>query len=156
MSKSILQTYYVYDPNVGDELGNLRVNSNENGKFVLATPQMIQYWIDQGLMGTEPISKLSETSRAFLDQVTRGRSKNNDETPKRVPKYSRATQSGAPNFAGMPASVRNRKRVARDKAGKEKQEPYTDTSSTNPQPVTPPRGVDERPDRAPPPTTPQR
>lgn len=99
---AILQTYYVYDPGVSDELGGLRVQTNDKGKFVLATPQMIQYWVDQGLLGDKPLGEISGEGRVVLDQITRGRTKDPDTAPKRVPRYSKAAQSGAVQFAGQP------------------------------------------------------
>ena len=103
----ILQKFYVYDPNVaeGDEFGALRVMGGDDGIHVLAQPTNIQYWIDQGLAGRAPLSQASEAGKKLLAQITRGRSESDDE-PKRVPRYSRATQSGAPQFAGTTASVR--------------------------------------------------
>jgi hypothetical protein len=96
----ILQKFYIYDPsvNAGDEFGRLRVLEDDNGKHVLAPPLTMQYWIDQGLAGNDPLNSLSDNHKKLLAQVTRGRSES-DEEPKRVPKYSRAMQSGAPSFA---------------------------------------------------------
>ena len=133
----ILQKFYVYDPNVneGDELGALRVMGGDDGIHVLAQPSNAQYWIDQGLVGREPLGKLGEGAKKLLAQITRGRSESDDE-PKRVPRYARATQSGAPEFAGKPVSVRaniskakslkmarNETRVAANKVVPEKPKP---------------------------------
>jgi hypothetical protein len=111
----VLTKFYVYDPavNVGDELGRLRVREdedNENGKYILASPMQVQYWIDQGLLGTDPISKLGEASKALLKQITRGRSE--DEEPGRLPRYSKQMQSGEPQFAGTMAAMRRKKAMA--------------------------------------------
>jgi hypothetical protein len=95
-----LQEYYVYDPSVSDELGGLQVRKREKDKFVLATPTMMKYWVDQGLAGLIPLDKLSEEGKQMLAQVTRGRSENPDKRPIRVPRYNKAAQSGSPQFAG--------------------------------------------------------
>ena len=110
----ILQKFYVYDPNVneGDEFGGLRVMGSDDGIHVLTQPTSAQYWLDQGLIGRAPLSQLEGGAKALLAQLTRGRSESDDE-PKRVPKYSRATQSGAPEFAGKPVSVRAKLSKAR-------------------------------------------
>jgi hypothetical protein len=115
----VLQKYFVYDPGVhaGDELGGLRVLDNEDGLHVLASPLQIQYWIDQGLLGSDPLSKLGDSHKKLLGQITRGRSESDDD-PKRVPKYSRRTQSGAPSFAATPASVRMKERQKAAKKAK--------------------------------------
>jgi hypothetical protein len=112
MKHSILQKYYVYDPGVhaGDELGSLRVLTSEEGLFVLAAPQQVQYWFDQGLLGAEPASKLSAPGKKFLAQITRGRSENPDDKPKRVGRYSKLAMLGAPAYA-VPASSRMKKKV---------------------------------------------
>ena len=113
----ILQKFYIYDPNVseGDELGGLRVMGGDDGIHVLAMTGMVQYWVDQGLAGRAPLSEVSEGGKKLLAQITRGRSESDDE-PKRVPRYSRATQSGAPQFAGTTASVRAK--ISKAKAGR--------------------------------------
>jgi hypothetical protein len=94
-----VQKYYIYDPHVGDELGSIRIKTDDDGKHVLASPTWAQYWIDQGLMGTDPLTKLKEPQKKMLAQVTRGRSTNPDELPPRLPKYSKLSQSGMPRFA---------------------------------------------------------
>jgi len=133
MKQVILQKFYVYDPGVraGDELGGLRVIKEEDKKngdkaenlHVLAMPQMVQWWIDQGLAGREPLSKLSDKSKKVLSQITRGRSANPDDDPKRVPKYDKKAQSGAPSFAlSSPSAERmNKRKRDRAKAKKDKQ-----------------------------------
>jgi len=115
----VMQKYFVYDPGVhaGDELGGLRVHDGDDGLHVLASPLMIQYWIDQGLIGTDPVSKLKNGAKKLLAQITRGRSESDDD-PKRVPRYSRRTQSGAPSFAATPASVRQKERNKARRAAK--------------------------------------
>jgi hypothetical protein len=115
----VLQKYFVYDPGVhaGDELGGLRVHENDDGLHVLASPLMIQYWIDQGLLGSDPLSKLKDGHKKLLAQITRGRSESEDD-PKRVPRYSRRTQSGSPSFAATPASARLKQRKAAAKKAK--------------------------------------
>jgi hypothetical protein len=99
----ITQKFYVYDPgvNAGDELGGLRVredDKDDKGKYVLASPLQIQWWIDQGLLGDKPFGEVSASQKKLVAQVTRGRSES-DEEPKRVPKYSKLAQSGTPGFA---------------------------------------------------------
>jgi hypothetical protein len=104
----------------GDELGGLRIledKDNDGALHVLASPLQIQYWIDQGLLGTGTLDKLSDSQKKLLSQVTRGRSESDDE-PRRVPKYSKQVQSGAPQFAGTLASASGRMK-ARNKAAKE-------------------------------------
>jgi hypothetical protein len=107
----VLQKYFVYDPGVhaGDELGGMRVHDSDEGLHVLASPMQMQYWIDQGLLGTSTLDKLSDGHKKLLGQITRGRSESDDD-PKRVPKYSKRTQSGSPSFAATPASVRMKER----------------------------------------------
>ena len=97
----ILQPFYIYDPNVGDDLGGLKVHDGDDGRHVLASPQMAQYWMDQGLLGREPVSKLSGAAKSLLKQITRGRSEDNESTPKRVPKYNKKIQSGKPAMVVM-------------------------------------------------------
>ena len=118
----ILQKFYIYDPgvHVGDEFGGLRVMQDEkkngdkspgDGLYILAMPQMVQWWFDQGLVGREPLSKLSGPGKKMLAQITRGRSENPDDDPKRVPRYSKQAQSGSPVFAlSSPAVERSKKR----------------------------------------------
>ena len=112
-----LRKYFIYDPAVavGDEVGGLRVmDEGDDGLHVLAPPQMVQYFRDQGLLGSEPLAKISAAAKTLLAQVTRGRSE--DEVPARLPKYSREMQSGAPAFAGTPARTRLKK--ARQDSGR--------------------------------------
>lgn len=145
-SPRILQKFYIYDPNVGDELGGLRVmdekdqkgNVREGRRHVMAVMQQVQYWIDQGLVGDKPVGEISDKHRKLLEQITRGRSKNNDEDPKRLPRYDRRIQSGAPMFAGVAGYEKTQKqrrdiRKTRSHKGG-KQEPYTSTNPDNPQP----------------------
>ena len=118
-----LRPFYIYDPNVPDTLGGLQVKEDDKGKFVLATPQMIQYWVDQGLLGDKPFSEISGAAKKLLSQITRGRSDdNNSELPK-LPKYSKATQSGAAAFALQPLiASRKKRRQDSKKNGKKKPE----------------------------------
>jgi hypothetical protein len=122
---AILQKFFIYDPAVyaGDELGGLRVMPGDDGLHVMAQPLSVQYWVDTGMAGREPLSKLSEAGKKLLAQNTRGRSESDDE-PTRVPRYSRATQSGAPGFAGhvsqLSGSARQKKR-SKDAATKTKE-----------------------------------
>jgi hypothetical protein len=125
----ILQKFYVYDPgvHVGDEFGGLRVVKEDktDNLHVLAVPQMVQWWIDQGLAGREPLSKLSAGGKKVLSQITRGRSENPDDDPKRVPRYDRRTQSGTPSFAlSSPTTQRaNKRRKDRQKDRKKDDKP---------------------------------
>jgi hypothetical protein len=122
----ILQKFYVYDPNVPDELGGLRVlsdkddkgNDKEGTKHVLAISQQVQYWIDQGLVGDKPVGEISEAHKKLLAQITRGRSEDNDTAPKRVPKYDKVTQSGSPLFAGRPTRAKKKKNNNKKPAAK--------------------------------------
>jgi hypothetical protein len=135
----ILQKFYVYDPNVSDTLGGLRVlqdkddkgNAKDDTNHVLAVSQQVQYWVDQGLMGEKPVGEISASHKKLLAQVTRGRSEDNDADPKRVPKYDRRTQSGSPAFAATPA---------RRKRQKEKQKAKKEGKKPAPKPTPPPLG----------------
>jgi len=96
-----VQKYYFYDPSVreGDEIGGYRVQKDDDGLHVKSSPTWAQYYIDQGMMGMNPLSKLPEKQKKFLAQTTRGRSTKPDELPKRVPRYDKLMQSGAPRFS---------------------------------------------------------
>ena len=123
----ILQKFYVYDPNVPDLLGGLRVLSDrddkggekEGTKHVLAVLQQVQYWVDQGLLGSKPVGEISDKQKKMLAQITRGRSEDNDTEPTRVPRYDRRTMSGSPGYA-MTAPRRTKKKAPakKDKAPK--------------------------------------
>jgi hypothetical protein len=123
----ILQKFYVYDPNVPDELGGLLVredkddkgNVKEGTKHVLAVIQQVQWWVDQGILGEKPVGEISAAHKKLLAQVTRGRSEDNDETPKRVPRYDRVTQSGSPLYAGSPGRPKRKPKKDKDKAKKQ-------------------------------------
>jgi hypothetical protein len=141
----ILQKFYIYDPNVPDTLGGLRVlserddkgNDKENTRHVLAVPQQVQYWVDQGLLGEKPVGEISESHKKLLAQVTRGRSEDNEKEPARLPKYSKATQSGALSFAGQPSAVNLKKQKERRKEQRKKTNPTPKpTPSQTPPPVT--------------------
>jgi len=114
----ILQKFYIYDPNVPDILGGMRVheetddkgNVKENTKHVLAVTQQVQYWIDQGLVGEKPVGQISAAHKKLLSQVTRGRSDDNESMLPRIPKYDRKIQSGHPGMAGHPAMTSRKKR----------------------------------------------
>jgi hypothetical protein len=133
-----MQKYYIYDPavNPGDELGGLRVKKDDKGTHVLASIIQIRYWIDQGLLGEKPVSELSSAAKNLLKQITRGRSEDNDTDPKRVPKYSRQMQSGAPIYAGVLAERRKyeQKQAKLLKAEHKKAE----KKKTNSKPAAPP------------------
>jgi hypothetical protein len=154
----ILHKFYIYDPNVSDTLGGLTVkqdrddkgNPKEGTKHVLAVAQQVQYWIDQGLMGDKPVGEIGEAAKKMLAQVTRGRSEDNDADPKRIPRYDRRIQSGAPMFAGVGGYSG---RQTRSHKGK-KQEPFTSTNPDNPQAQAKPEGGPR--DKRVPPTTPPR
>lgn len=132
----IVQKFYVYDPNVRDELGGLRVHSEKDDKghvkdgtrHVLAVTQQVQYWLDQGMLGEKPLSEISGSVKKLLAQVTRGRSVDNDADPKRVAKYDRKAQSGSPIFAGQPLHRRAKKKPAK-KNGNHKSETKRQPSS---------------------------
>jgi hypothetical protein len=123
-----MQKFYVYDPNIPDELGGLRVysdkddkgNPKEGTKHVLATMHQMQYWIDQGLAGEKPVGEISDKAKKILAQITRGRSVDNDADPKRIPKYDKVTQSGSIAQAGRPGRVKSKKQK-KDK--KDKKQP---------------------------------
>jgi hypothetical protein len=108
-----VQKYYIYDPLVGDDIGGLRTKSDEDGKHILCSPAYAQYWIDQGLVGTAPLSKLPEKQKKMLAQVTRGRSTTPDQLPKRVAQYTKLSQSGSPQFSLQPPVPKARKATRR-------------------------------------------
>lgn len=113
-----LRKFYVYDPGLhaGDELGRLRVLEDDKGIHVMAPPVTMQYWIDQGMVGLQPLDELNESSKKFLGQITRGRSIDNDATPTKLPKYDRQIQSGSPGSAlKQPLSQERRKAMAKSK-----------------------------------------
>ena len=129
----ILQKFYVYDPNVPDLLGGLRVLTDKDDKggekegtrHVMAVTQQVQYWIDQGLIGTKPVGEIGDKAKKFLAQITRGRSEDNDTEPARVPRYDRRTMSGSPGYA-LSAPRRAKKKTAKkDKAPAAKSQPKT-------------------------------
>jgi hypothetical protein len=125
----ILQKFYIYDPNVPEELGGLQVledkddkgNAKEGTKHVLAVIQQVQWWVDQGLLGEKPVGEISGAHKKLLAQITRGRSEDNDEAPKRVPRYDKVTQSGSPIYAGRPG--REKRKPKKDKAKKPQPKP---------------------------------
>jgi hypothetical protein len=96
-----VQKFYVYDTAVreGNEIGGIRVQKDDDGLHVKASPSWAQYFIDQGMMGMLPQSKLKEPQKKMIAQVTRGRFTNPDEMPKRVARYTKLSQSGMPRFA---------------------------------------------------------
>ena len=143
----ILQKYYVYDPGLhaGDELGSLRIledADNDGALHVLAASPMMQYWLDTGLVGLKPVGEISDAQRKMLSQMTRGRSDHVDDDeeyePTKLPKYSKQAQSGAPEFAATPASVRAKQRTAAKKnkdGGKEKKQPPKKPEPPRPAPI---------------------
>ena len=137
----ILQKFYLYDPNVSDTFGGLRVlqdrddkgNPKDDTNHVLAVTQQVQYWIDQGLVGEKPVGEISESHKKLLGQITRGRSEDNDARPGRIPRYDRKIQSGHPGMAGQPAKLtRSLRRKAASKGkqnGKPKAEQKAETKN---------------------------
>jgi len=121
-TSAVLRKFYVYDPGLhaGDELGRLRVVEDDKGLHVMAPFLTMQYWLDQGLVGLVPFAEVSDAGKKFIAQVTRGRSES-DEDPKKLPKYDRQIQSGAPGMAlKVPLSTQRRNEMlrARKKADK--------------------------------------
>jgi hypothetical protein len=114
----ILQKFYVYDPNISDTFGGLRVlqdkddkgNVKDDSNHVLAVVQQVQYWIDQGLIGEKPVGEISAAHKKLLAQLTRGRSEDNDAPLPRIPRYDRKVQSGHPALAGQPGYVQRKNR----------------------------------------------
>jgi len=135
----ILQKFYVYDPNVSDTFGGLRVlqdrddkgNPKDDTNHVLAVTQQVQYWIDQGMIGEKPVGQISDAHKKLLAQVTRGRSEDNDKRPGRIPKYDKRIQSGAPMFAGVTGYAKKKKPRAKNGDGK-KPEPTKSAPRTPP------------------------
>jgi hypothetical protein len=143
---AVLRKFYIYDPGIhaGDELGRLRVVEDDKGLHVMAPPMTMQYWIDQGVAGLLPISEVSEAKKKLIAQTTRGRSES-DDTPKRLPKYDKQIQSGAPGMAlKVPLSTQRRQQMIKarkkgkngngKKAAAKKPEP---PKSPTPPPTTP-------------------
>jgi hypothetical protein len=134
-----LRPYYIYDPNVPDTLGGLQVKEDDKGKFVLATLPMVQYWIDQGLLGDKPFGDVSGAGKKLIAQITRGRSENNNTDLPRLPKYAKASQSGAPAFALQPLIAQRKKRQDGKKNGKKKPELKLGQSTPATTPPPPPK-----------------
>jgi hypothetical protein len=140
----ILQKFYIYDPNVSDTFGGLRVlqdkddkgNPKDNTNHVLAVTQQVQYWIDQGVLGDKPVGEISENQKKMLAQITRGRSEDNDKSPGRIPRYDKRIQSGAPGFAGQPAYSTITRNARRQKKKDERKQEAKPTPKTEPK-VTP-------------------
>lgn len=135
----ILQKFYVYDPNVADTFGGLRVlqdkddkgNPKDNTNHVLAVHQQVQYWIDQGIVGEKPVGEISEAHKKLLSQVTRGRSDDNFKRPGRIPKYDKRVQSGSPAHAAKAPYVSARRQKKKDDRLKEaKPTPKTEPKVT--------------------------
>lgn len=121
-TSAALRKFYVYDPGIhaGDELGRLRVVEDDKGLHVMAPHMTMQYWIDQGMVGLVPFDEVSETGKKFIAQVTRGRSESDDE-PKKLPKYDRQIQSGAPGMAlKVPLSTQRRNAMLKSRKKNEK------------------------------------
>ncbi|HET9534279.1 MAG TPA: hypothetical protein VFP43_02900 [Mesorhizobium sp.] len=141
-SPRILQKFYIYDPNVPDTLGGLRVlderddkgNVKEGTRHVLAVGGQVQYWVDQGLMGEKPVGEISSGAKKLLAQVTRGRSEDNDANPGRIPRYDRKIQSGHPGMAGHPAMTSRTKRRKDRKKDKQPKKPEPKAATTSPPP----------------------
>jgi hypothetical protein len=145
----ILQKFYIYDPNVAETLGGLQVLEDRdekgsirtNTRHVLAVTQQVQWWIDQGLMGEKPVGEISDTAKKLLAQVTRGRSEDNEKRLPRIPRYDRSVQSGAPVFAGQPASserFKARQQALRRRNGKRGTNKERSTSSASTTTAAPP------------------
>jgi|KBSMisStandDraft_5_1062788.scaffolds.fasta_scaffold00273_29 hypothetical protein len=134
-----LRPFYIYDPNVPDTLGGLQVKENDKGKFVLATPQMIQYWVDQGLLGDKPFGEISGAGKKLLSQITRGRSDDNNTELPRLPKYAKQTQSGAPAFALQPLAIQRKKRQRDSKKDVKKRPELKSAPTPAPAPPTAPK-----------------
>jgi hypothetical protein len=140
----ILQKFYVYDPNVSDTFGGLRVlqdkddkgNPKDDTNHVLAVTQQVQYWIDQGLIGDKPVGEISGAHKKLLAQITRGRSEDNDKNPGRIPRYDRRIQSGAPGFAGQPAYATIARNQRKQKKKEDRLKEAKPTPKTEPK-VTP-------------------
>ena len=136
----ILQKFYVYDPNVPDLLGGLRVlqdtddkgNVKDGTKHVLAVTQQVQWWIDQGLLGEKPVGEISESHKKLLAQITRGRSEDNDAVPPRVARLDKRIQSGAPRFAGAPSYKKAPPKKKNGKNGNGKKPETKPASTTSP------------------------
>jgi hypothetical protein len=130
--------FYIYDPAVhaGDEFGGITARKDDDGVHIVASPLQVQYWIDQGLLGDQPKSKLTGAAKDLLKQITRGRSESEDD-PVKVPKYSKAMQSGAPTYAGTLAE-RRRKAQKKDQAAKKKDKGAASKPAPQPKPPTPP------------------
>jgi hypothetical protein len=134
-----LRKFYVYDPGIhaGDELGRLRVIEDDKGLHVMAPHMTMQYWIDQGMVGLVPFDEVSETGKKFIAQVTRGRSES-DEDPKKLPKYDRQIQSGAPGMAlKVPLSTQRRNAMLKARKKSEKNDKGKKPATKKPEPKKP-------------------
>jgi hypothetical protein len=99
---------------------------------VLAVTQQVQWWIDQGLMGEKPVNEISPQHKKLLEQLTRGRSADNDVEPRRAARLSRRLQSGHP---ALVASTLHRKKKSGKKNAKKSPSPAT---TKDLKPPTPP------------------
>jgi len=67
-SRPVLHEYYIYDQNVKNELGGHVVVERDGSKRVLLTPDQAKFWLDQGLLGTQPLEQRSSEARRVIDQ----------------------------------------------------------------------------------------
>ena len=138
-TSAALRKFYVYDPGLhaGDELGRLRVIEDDKGPHVMAPDMTMQYWLDQGVVGLVPFDEVSETGKKFIAQVTRGRSES-DEDPKKLPKYDRQIQSGAPGMAlKVPLSTQRRNAMLKARKKGEKNDKGKKPAAKKPEPKKP-------------------
>ena len=136
-TSAVLRKFYVYDPGLhaGDELGRLRVVEDDKGLHVMAPQMTMQYWIDQGIAGLLPLNEVSDAGKKFIAQVTRGRSES-DEDPKKLPKYDRQIQSGAPGM-GLKVPLSTQRRNAMLKARKKDEKSNKKAAPKKPEPKKP-------------------
>jgi hypothetical protein len=140
---AILQKFYIYDPCAGEEFGGLRIKTDDEGgnPFVLAPQGSMQYWIDQGMAGMKPVGEVGDKAKKLLAQLTRGRSEDADARPRRVPRYSKKTQSGAPAFAATSAMRIKRRRTKKKGDDRTKHATKQQQAAPQPKPPLPPRPV---------------
>jgi hypothetical protein len=80
-----LKTYYVYDPAIRKELGQMKVLVKDDQKVILMTSEQAGYWVAAGVIGLKPISEMSESERNHIHQLTGGRVTLTDDAKARGP-----------------------------------------------------------------------
>src|SRR4051794_24190126 len=74
--------FYVYDPAIAD-LGGIKVvphPEEDKQRIVNLTSRQAQYFIDQGVIGTETPANMSNEGKKLVSQFTNGRNEPKTET----------------------------------------------------------------------------